>query len=425
MKKKFENYFQAVRYLESINRLPQPDYLITKKGRGIFIKRMQYLSHRLGDPQKKLKCIHVAGTSGKGSVVNMLRSVLTQAGYKVGQYTSPYPTTTIEKYQIGDQLIDPNDFARLVNQVQPAVDQCYLNSPYGRPSYFEICTAIAFLYFVEQKVDYAILEVGLGGRLDATNIIPTPKVTIINKIGLDHVDLLGNSLTKIAAEKAGIIKPKAMVFVNGVNHPKVLNVFKKYCQKNKAILNIVPPKFKQDYQSENTAIVTAVALYLAVKLNQIQPGLKKTRMSCRFEIIQKNPMVILDGAHNESKMATVVKNLENLTYKKLYLIIALTNERSPSQVFKKIKDQADYLYITRYPWGPHRAYPPLKLAKKLKLPLKSKKVKIFLDPFMALGLALRSAKKQDLILITGSFYLAGELRKYWRSEIKILEQRKI
>jgi len=422
MSKNFKNYFAAVKYLESIFNLPQPDYPTVKKGREIFIKRMKYFLSLLGNPQNKIKFIHVAGTSGKGSIVNMLQSVLTEAGYRVGQYTSPHPTTTIEKYKVGHQLINPDDFARLAEKIKPAVDQCYINSPYGRPSYYEMCTAIAFLYFLEQKVDCAVLEVGLGGRLDATNVIPAPLAAVINRIGLDHTDLLGKKITEIAAEKSGIIKPGSTVFVNGKNSQPVLKVFIKASQKQKADLHIVKPEKGNDYQSENRALVTAIAKHFGVSPVQIQAGLKKVKTSCRFELIQKNPRVILDGAHNETKIATVAENLKNLTYEKLYLIIALTNERNAGQIFKKIKNQADYLYITRYQSSPKKCQSPLKLAKKLQA---RGKTKIFLDPKMALKNSLASAKKNDLILVTGSFYLAGELRQYWRPEEKILQERKI
>jgi dihydrofolate synthase/folylpolyglutamate synthase len=429
MPKNFQKYFAAVKYLESIQNLPQDDYFIKKTGRSIFLKRLEYFFNQNGNPHKNLKYIHIGGTSGKGSVANMIQSILTEAGFKTGLYTSPYPTTSIEKIKINNLLIDPEEFVKIVESLKPAIDKTYVQSPYGRPSYFEIFTAIAFVYFKKQKCDYVVLEVGLGGRHDATNIIPTAKITIINKIDYDHTELLGKTLSQIAREKAAIIKPKTTFFTTSQNNNEVLKIFKKTCEKNHAEFNLVDLKNSSyqlnllgKHQKCNAELAKAAAKKLGVSEEKIKAGLSKTKMSCRTEIIQKNPMVILDGAHNVSKIKTTVETIKNLTYKKLYIIIALTNERNANQIFKEVVSLADYLFITRFQNTAKKCYPPLKMMKKLNL---KKPAKVFLDPQMALNQALKIANKEDLILITGSFYLAGELRKHWRSETSILERRKI
>ncbi len=429
MHKNFQNYFEAVKYLESIKNLSQDDYFVKKSGRKIFLKRLKYFLNQAKNPHKGLKYIHIGGTSGKGSTANMIQSILTESGFKTGLYTSPYPTTSIEKIKIDNLLISPNEFAQIVEYLKPLIDITYIKSPYGRPSYFEIFTAIAFIYFKKHKCNYVVLEVGLGGKYDATNVIPRSEITVINKIGYDHMDVLGNSLLEIAREKSAIIKPKTIFFTTSQNSKKIQEIFKKDCKKNNANFNLVNPK-KTNYrlnllgshQQNNACLAAEVCKQIGISEKKIILGLSKTKMSCRTEIIQKNPMVILDGAHNISKMKTTAETIKNLTYKKLYIIIALTNDRNANQIFKEIVPLADYLYITRFQNTAKKCYPPKEILKRLKI---KKSAKIFLDPQMALKNALKTANKNDLILITGSFYLAGELRKYWQSEDRILMERKI
>lgn len=429
MKNNFDKYYQAVQYLESIQNLPQADYFVKKTGRSIFLKRLNYFLNLIGNPHQGLKYIHIGGTSGKGSVANMIQSILVETGYKTGLYTSPYPTTSIEKIKVNNQLIDPAEFTRIVDDLKPAIDKTYQKSPLGRPSYFEIFTTIAFIYFKKQKCDYVILEVGLGGRHDATNIIPAPKITVINKIDYDHTEILGKTLREIALEKAAIIKPKTIFFTTSQNNKKVLEIFKKACQKNQAEFNLIkPPKIKYQlsllgqHQQNNAELAAQVCRKLNAHETKIKTGLKKVKLSCRMEIIKRKPMVILDGAHNVSKIKTTVEAIKNLTYQKLYTIIALTNERNGNQIFKELEKISDYLFITKFNSHHRKCYPPLKLVKKLKT---NKPTEIFLDPQMALAKALKLASKDDLILVTGSFYLAGELRKHWRPEEKILKEKKI
>jgi len=429
MKNNFEKYHRAVRYIESLPNIGQPDYMTAKSGRFLFLKRFEYFLKILGNPHKNLKYIHVGGSSGKGSVAMMIHSVLTESGHKSGVYTSPYSTTPIEKIKVGNFLISPDEFARLLDEIKPAIDIAYKKSPYGRPSWFEIYTALAIMYFKQKKCDYAILEVGLGGRYDATNIIPAPVITVINIIDYDHVDLLGKTLAGIAREKAAIIKPKTQFFTTSKNDKKILDIFRQACRNKKAEFNLVEQPTKcyrigmlGEHQQRNAALAAAACKKLGVSESKIVRGLKKAKMPCRLEIVRKNPLIILDGAHNPSKMKTVTEVVKNLTYQKLYLIIALTNERNAVQVFKEIHPLADYLFITRYESASRKCYPPLRLAKKLKF---KKPTEIFLDPHMALEKAIRLAGKNDLILVTGSFYLTGDLRKHWRGEEKVLQDRKI
>ncbi|MDD2807834.1 MAG: bifunctional folylpolyglutamate synthase/dihydrofolate synthase [Patescibacteria group bacterium] len=428
MNKNFDRYYQAVEYLESISNLPQPDYFKVKSGRSLFLDRFAFFLKLLGNPQRGQKYIQVGGTSGKGSVATMIQSILTEAKFKTGLYLSPHPTTTIERIKIGNLYIAPGEFADIIEALKPAIDKAYQISPYGRPSYFEILTAVAFIYFKKKRCDYVVLEVGLGGRFDATNIISKAAVTIINTIGFDHTDILGNTLEKIAGEKAAIIKPRTKFFTTAKNTAGVRKIFEQACKRHGVTMRIISTpktpyqlKLLGHHQQTNAALAAAAAESLGINPKKIKAGLSKVEMSCRLEIIHKKPLLILDGAHNESKILSLAKFIGNLTYQKLYLIMALTRDRNPSQVFKKILPLADHITITRYRSSERKCYPPKDLADKLKT---NKPIEIFLDSDMALNKVLAKAKLDDIIVVAGSFYLAGELRKRWRSETKILNERK-
>jgi dihydrofolate synthase/folylpolyglutamate synthase len=429
MNKYFKKYNQAVSYLESIINLDQPDYFKKAKGRSFFLNRFKYFLKILGNPQNNLRFIHVGGTSGKGSVAAMIQSILIQAGYKTGLFTSPFCTTTIEKIKINDLFIAPAEFARLVELIKPSIDRAYKKSPYGRPSYFEIMTALGFLYFKQNHCDYVVLEVGLGGRHDATNIIARAAITVINLIDYDHTDILGQTLSQITREKAAIIKPKTIFFTTAQNRKNVLRILEKTCRIKEAEFNLVPAGQRQYklamagiHQQNNANLAAAVCQRLGLNQVIIRKGLSRAKLPCRFEIIQKKPMIILDGAHNRSKIKTTVGILKNLTYRKLYLIIGLTKERKPQEIFCEIKKLATEIIITRFQTTVKKCYSPLLLAKNINQPGKTK---IYLDPNQALDYALKKAKSHDSILVTGSLYLAGELRSRWQSERQILKKRKI
>ena len=429
MPQHFDRYYRAVTYLESLPKIQQPDYLQAVAGRRFFIERFNVFLRALGNPEKKIKhFIHVGGTSGKGSVATMIHEILTHAGYTTGLYVSPYVTTPIEKIKVNTLLIAPDIFARYVEMFSPVIDKLYRHSKYGRPSWFEIYTAIALQYFADQRVDYAVLEVGLGGRFDATNVIPAPIAAVINTVDFDHTDLLGNTLTKIAKEKAGIIKRGSVVYTPSTNHRNVIRVLQTTTKKINAQLHVIkPPKTPYSLQlhgkaqQHNAALAAAVGRQLGCSKKAITAGLQAAWLPARFEIIQKKPLVILDGGHNKSKIETVVKNLEHLTYKKLYLIIALTKSRNPAAIFKTLIPKATEIICTRFTASTHHVpYPPLQLAKKIKT---NKPLTVTLDPFRAVRQTLSRAHAGDCVLITGSLYLTGELRTYWRSEAAVLKNR--
>ncbi len=276
------------------------------------LNNMFRLMGRLGDPQDKLKVIHVAGTNGKGSCCAMLQRILMESGFKVGLYTSPHLVDYRERIRVGDELIDPASFVRLLNRVRQT-NNVLVKEGYPHATFFEFVTAVAFLYFAEQKVDYIVLEVGVGGRLDATNIVKAPIVSLITSISFDHVKTLGDTLPLIAAEKAGIIKQGRPV-VSAANPEEVRAVLREkaarmeapYCEAEEGSFSKggYELALAGDYQQENAEAVLKVVHVLqdegvAIPEEAVYNGLARTVWPGRMQrITWRNKEFILEGAHN-------------------------------------------------------------------------------------------------------------------------------
>ncbi len=380
----FEKYYNAVKYLEGLSNIDGRDYMQDRKDPSIYIKRMQWFLDLLENPEKDFKYIHITGTAGKGTVASMIQQALVKQGRKAGLFTSPFVTTSIEKIQVGDLYIDPLEFAQIVEEMKPKIDEAFAKCPWGGPSYFERFLAIALLYFQKQKCEWVVLEVGCGGRYDATNVIPAPVMSAITNVDYDHMHILGKTLTKIAWDKSGIIK-KGSVFFTTETRPRLREIMKQECMKHGAEFNYV--------QGGNRELVEAMGFTA-----------EEVKLPARFEIIQTKPLVIIDGAHNRAKMRHTAKSLKSLKFNKLHIVVALAANKD-----KNILDviKADYVYPTRFQ-NPER---------------KAMNLGGYTDPHQALDAALRQATSDDVVLITGSFYLAGELRTRWFSEEKILVHR--
>ncbi len=320
--KKFANSFQAVARLQ--------------------LEGIGCLMNHLGNPQNQLKFIHIAGTNGKGSVCSFLQNIFTDAGYKTGKYTSPNLVTVRERISVDGEMISEEDITRILKTVEIAANN--VKAELGElPTQFEIWTAAAFCYFKEQNCDMVVLETGLGGTRDATNIIPCPAATVITTIDIDHVEYLGNTIEKIAAEKAGIIKKpqnnKQGITVSARQNPKASEVLTQTCsEKNHNLIFTNTPILKtfEDfceifdytssdgtalcdikcgisgvYQPDNAALAIETALALGINTKHIKSGISKAKNPGRFEIIQKNPVVIYDGAHNKNGMLALSKSLNH------------------------------------------------------------------------------------------------------------------
>ena len=399
------NYNQIHRFLE------QRGEFKIKLG----LEKIQTLLNKIGNPEKELKCIHVAGTNGKGSVCAMLASVLKENGCKTGLYISPHVYDFRERYQINGRYITKKEFESCFSRIKPYITN---------QSYFEIITALAFLWFKQQKVDFVVLEVGLGGRLDATNMV-TPFVSVITNIALEHTEILGKTIEKIAFEKAGIIKNKVPV-VTGAQG-SALKVIKKiakqrgcslYCpdkiviKNNKLNLNgykNIKLGLKASYQHENAAVALKVIDILRnkyrinLKNKKILSGLKKAYWLGRFEFIEKN--VLIDAAHNPACFEVLKKELQRIknNYRKIILIFSALNDKDVKKMLDSITPMIDGLIITKI----HN-----QRALSSKIIRKYAKQGIILDDVnKALKYAKKIADKKDLIVVAGSIYLLGEMKR--------------
>lgn len=395
----------------------------------------------LGNPQSKFKSIHIAGTNGKGSVSHMLAAILQCEGYTTGLYTSPHLKDFRERIKVNGKLCEEKFVVDFVEKIMPVADEI-------EPSFFEVTVAMAFEYFAEQKVDVAVIETGLGGRLDSTNII-NPELSVITNIGWDHMNILGDSLEKIAFEKAGIIKQNTPVVIGEViNETK--NVFEEVAaQKIAPLVLAQEKKYVSDWQYEHHQLKITVAdkktderktyhldlpgIYQTKNILTVLEAIhqlklqnwktndatvrkaltqvkKLTGLHGRWELIHQHPAVIMDVAHNEDGMKQLVEQLELLTYHQLHIIIGMVKDKAVEKVLELLPETAIY-YFTKAQTP--RALPEEQLAAMARNT--GLEGKTFNDVNTALAAALQHAHKDDLILICGSVFLAGEVEeKYFK-----------
>lgn len=289
------------------------------------------LTEILGNPQNDLKFIHVAGTNGKGSVCAFLQNILTCAGYKTGKYTSPNMISVCERINIDGEDISEDNMERIMETVKVAAEKVKENLG-EMPTPFEIWTAAAFCYFKEQKCDYVVLETGLGGTRDATNVIPAPEIAVITRIDIDHTEYLGSTISEVAGEKAGIIKNGSKV-ITLAQHPEAMSVLKSACLKKGCPLTVTEPAttlgFEKIYESftyknvenivsglggvaqvENACLAVETTLELGMSPEIIKSGIKKAHHMGRLEIVSNDPFMIFDGAHNNNGMTALMKSLK-------------------------------------------------------------------------------------------------------------------
>ncbi len=343
---------------------------------------------KLGNPHKKLRIIHVAGTNGKGSTSAMIADVLKRAGYKTGLYTSPHLVTFNERIQINRKPIEDAELSALINQVR---------SLGVNLSFFEYATVIAFLYFYNQKVDYAVLEVGLGGRLDATNVVDS-ELAVITSIGWDHMHILGDTIDKIAKEKVAIIKPKSKV-VTCKNNPG-LPWIKEASKKNKTII-ADPYKgvvgLRGPFQKINAGIAYEACKLLEIPENTIEEGIASVKWPGRMEYLDKN--ILLDCAHNLSAMKATAPYVKTLPKKRLIIVFGVLADKDYKKIIKALP-KPDFLILTKPKID--RALDPAELAY-------DGPCAVIAEPEEALRYAKSIAQPEDLIFITGSCYLAGNI----------------
>ncbi len=419
----FSKYNKAVDYIEGLSYVgSKGNYMVDRSNPEIYLKRMRYFLELIDNPDREYKIIHITGTSGKGTVTNMLQEVLRAAGKKVGSFTSPFVTTTIEKFKVNDLYISPEEFVGIVEYLKPYIEEVRKNGPYGPMSYFEVCLAIAFIYFKNKKCEWVVLEVGLGGRYDATNVIERPVITAITNIDYDHTEILGKTLNKIANDKGGIIKEGSEFFTTE-NRVSIIKVFKKICKEKRVKMHTL--KVGKDYNKNNANLVTAISRRIGVKESYINYGIACARLQCRFEVMQDLPKVVVDGAHNKAKIKSTIDNLKKIKYKKLYLILSISQNKDHLAILKQIVPKADYFYVTKFKNDFRKSAEPKDLVDLSKKYFKKETIaEIFNESSEALNYALKNADVDDLILVSGSFFLAGEVRKRWIPEEWILKHKK-
>ena len=368
------------------------------------LDRMRALLRQLSDPQDHLPAVHVAGTKGKGSTAALLAAVLAAAGYRTGLFTSPHLDRVEERIVVEGQPCSPEEFAALVEEVRPAVEALDREAAQKvpaepGPTYFEVLTAAAFCHFVRRKVDVAVLEVGLGGRLDSTNVC-TPLVAVITSISFDHVKQLGPTLAAIAAEKAGIIKPGVPV-VSGVTVAEPREVVRKIARQHGCRLAELGVDFDVEYhppqrldqasaparfdfraracgfreialgllgrhQAANAALVYATADELrqqgwTIPEAAVRQGLAEVRWPARVEVVARRPTVVLDAAHNAASVAALVEVLaESFVARRRWLVFATTQEKDVRGMLERLRGRFDEVIFTRYLNNP-RGVPPEEL----------------------------------------------------------------
>ncbi len=390
------------------------------------LHRMQALCMALGNPQNKLKFIHLAGTNGKGSTATMLASVLQCAGYRTGLYTSPYLVCFRERIRINGMMIEPEALVRLEEQVRRAADA--LKLPEGEHiGEFEFVTALAFLYFAEQGCEIVVLETGLGGSYDATNIIAPPEAAVITSISLDHMAVLGNTIEEIARTKAGIYKPGSLHIAAGGQ--TIYVVLREYAPDLQIAAPAKPLKMELSgtrflwehteyeihlpgmYQLENAALALTTLQGLKahgwnISQDAIESGLRKAYIAGRMQIIGKNPFIILDGAHNIGGILELSKNVKAFDLQgKIYAVLGMCADKATEEIVKGIDFMVECYYLT--PLQNERSLNPAELQTYLQ----HEKTVVCSNCMDALRRASADAKAEDLILVFGSLYLVGEVEK--------------
>ena len=429
------NYEEAIEYIHSTY----------KFGSKLGLENIGRLTELLGNPQDSYKVIHVAGTNGKGSTCNLIKEVLVDAGYKTGLFISPYLEEFTERIQVNNKPIDKDSLSRITTLVKDKID-IMLSEGYNHPTEFEVVTAIGFEYFKEQNIDFLVLEVGLGGRFDSTNIVKSPLLSVITSISYDHTEYLGDTLEKIAYEKAGIIKENSnvVIFPQGENiknvirkkaienNTKVYEVSSKNIEKIKSditgqwfkylkkdVFNIDELKINLLGEHQLLNALTALQSLEVVKKEgynisseNVKNGFSKCKFPGRFEVINKNPLIVLDGGHNTDGIKQLSRTLEEyFKDKKIIFFYGMLKDKDPKAFFDYILPLAKEVY-TLTPASP-RAVKAEDLAKSIESNYNIKATA--LQSYDLVLTVLKSADKSDIIAFAGSLYLVGGIRTLLRN----------
>jgi dihydrofolate synthase/folylpolyglutamate synthase len=436
---KFQHYEQAVNWVTGL-----VSYGI-KPG----LKRMERLAELLGHPHRRLKFIHVAGTNGKGSTCAFLSKVLIDCGYQVGTFTSPYLEKFTNRIEINGKNIPEHEVLVLVNKIKPIVDEI-ARTEHGQPTMFEVVTSMALVYFAEEAYpDYVVWETGLGGRLDCTNIV-NPIVSVITNVGHDHMEILGDTLAKVAEEKAGIIKPGIPV-ISTVEQPEVIEVIKRKAQEKKSSLYLlgeqfqfrplnsgvneqslsfsgpfqnfehVPVSLNGSHQMKNAAValmtLEVLRQYYATIIDEehVISGIGQTVWPGRLEMISYSPRILLDGAHNPEGAATLAEALKHTySYRKVHFMVGMLALKNHQAYLRHILPLVDTLIITEPDFRNKMEAEKLQMIAQELLIESNQQVTILLESSWKLALdRLRGlTQEDDLAVVSGTLYLISDVRSW-------------
>lgn len=409
------------------------------------LERTERLLELIGNPHKKIKLIHIAGTNGKGSTSAILGRILIEHGYKVGYFNSPHLEDIEETIRINEENIKEEDFISLINEIKPYVEKV-VEEGFNHPTEFEVLTCIMFLYLYRNSVDFGVIEVGLGGRLDSTNVL-TPILSIITSISLDHTNILGDTIEEITNEKVGIIKDNIpvitcnqkeealKVIVNKAINTKSeliianLNNYKFIGVNNNKISQRILVKLKDKDEELNLSLLgkhqiinLSLAIegikelenlkYINLDIDKIKSAVEKVKWKGRLEVLSKNPYIVLDGAHNTSGVEFLKSNLsEYFIYSKLYLILGVLADKEVEKMLKVLAPLASEIYtLTANSVRAEGAEELKNIVKKY-----NDNCIAFNDYLDAINYAKSKAKEDDLILASGSLYMIGTLRNIMKN----------
>ena len=421
------NYREAMEYMEELKQY----------GTVMGLDTMRKLCARLADPQDRLQFVHIAGTNGKGSVLAYVSTVLQTAGYRVGRYISPAVTDYRERFQIGGRMITQSAFCACLEQVKAAAEAMAAEGM-PHPTAFEVETAVSFLYFADRKCDIVVLETGLGGAQDATNVVRTTLVAAFSSISMDHMDILGDTLEKIATVKSGIIKDKCYV-ISAKQAPEVMKVLRQASALHKAKFftadagrakniryGMTKQRFTYDkykdveitlpgqFQTENAVVALEVIgalgrLGYPVPEDKLRQGMAQTRWPGRFEVIGKNPLFIADGAHNEDASLKLAQSIRfYFTNKRIIYIMGMLRDKEYDKVIRNTYELAEHI-ITVTPPVRGRAMHAYDLAQAVRQYHNSVTVADSVQEAVELAYLLAKGDKDHIIIAFGSLSYLGEL----------------
>lgn len=411
------NYKESVEYIHSLLQFG------IKPG----LEKISVLLKALGNPQDKIKTVHIAGTNGKGSTSTHIANILTAAGHKTGLYTSPYVFSFCERIQIDGESISEECLADAVTKVRTEIEE--LNEKGIVITEFEAITAAAFLYFYEAGCDFAVIEVGLGGRFDATNVLKSPKISVITSISLDHTKILGDTLPQIAFEKCGIIKKGVPVVTSANQNSEVLGVIDETARGKNCNLTVTTPKnaeivsdklgetvFEYDgesytlqlcgeHQIENAVNAIETARLLGISEDFIKKGISKTLMLARMEVIGKEPLIIRDGGHNEGCAKALRDFILRYNIKNIKMLVGMMADKDTERYLQLVCPLCDSVTVCT------PSNPRAESAENLLISAKKYCKNSFAvsDPKKAFKMVIKSAEKDDTVLVCGSFYLMSDI----------------